>query len=167
MKHQEQDISEAIAAAVTDLAPAMAMHTVMVESRRRDEEYLPLLKDGLREVVKQKFKEEEELPILLQMLLAEFALNKPKGGRPVNFFERDLAIYLVVNATIRRGFHLARNAKSKKPTELASSIVSTALAQLGVILSEKSVVRIWRDIDKASRDDPSFPWLIWSREALP
>lgn len=113
MKHQEQDISEAIAAAVTDLAPAMAMHTVMVESRRRDEEYLPLLKDGLREVVKQKFKEEEELPILLQMLLAEFALNKPKGGRPVNFFERDLAIYLVVNATIRRGFHLARNAESK------------------------------------------------------
>ena len=80
MKHQEQDISEAIAAAVDTLAPAVAMQAMLVESRRSDEEYLPLLKDGLREVVKQKFKEEGELPILLQMLLAEFALNKPKGA---------------------------------------------------------------------------------------
>ena len=166
MKHQEQDISEAIAAAVDTLAPAVAMQAMLVESRRSDEEYLPLLKDGLREVVKQKFKEEGELPILLQMLLAEFALNKPKGGRPVNFLERDVGIYCVVDATVQRGFHLTRNAESKKPTESASSIVSAALAQLDVVLSEKSVVRIWRDIDK-SRDDPSFPWLIRSREALP
>jgi hypothetical protein len=126
----------------------------------------------LREVISQKLQAgEAALPPNLLQYVVSYVLtnrNRPKGGRPVNFLERDSAIHSVVDATIRRGFLLARNETTKSATESASSIVSTALAKLGVTLSEKSVTRIWRDIDEMSQH-PSMrlPWRVRSGEALP
>jgi hypothetical protein len=109
----------------------------------------------LREVISQKLQAgEAALPPNLVQYVVSYVLtnrNRPKGGRPVNFLERDSAIHSVVDATIRRGFLLARNETTKSATESASSIVSTALTKLGVTLSEKSVTRIWRDIDEMSQ----------------
>jgi hypothetical protein len=110
----------------------------------------PQLEIWLNEVVRQKLQAGEDLPRPLQLYLASLVLNKSKGGRPVNFLERDSAIYSVVTATIKRGFHLERNTASydRNSTESASSIVATALSELGIALSEKNVARIWRDISE-------------------
>jgi hypothetical protein len=156
---QDQDqVTAAVAAAIAALKPAVtggafegaSKQAVWVEHERLAEMERPQLEIWLNEVVRQKLQAGEDLPRPLQLYLASLALNKSKGGRPVNFSVRDSAIYNVVTATIKRGFHLERNIAScdRDSTKSASSIVATALSELGITLSEKNVARIWRDIDK-------------------
>jgi hypothetical protein len=159
MKQQppdQEEVTAAVNAAMAALEPAVtsgafegaSKQAVWVELVRRVKEERPQLEIWLNEVVRQKLQAGEDLPRLLQLYLASLVLNKSEGGRPVNFLARDSAIYSVVTATIKRGFHLERNVAPRDATESASSITVTALTKLGITLSEKSVARIWRDIDK-------------------
>jgi hypothetical protein len=153
-RHDEEQVTAAVAAAMATLEPAVTdgvfegrsaffkVHDRIVRMQR------PLLETKLKEVIRQKLQAGEEFPPLLQKWLASYVLAKPKEGRPVKFQERDYAIYRAVGATIRRGFHLASN-DATRGAESASLIVSTALANLGIELSEKNIARIWRNFPKS------------------
>jgi hypothetical protein len=103
----------------------------------------------LREVASEKLQAREALlpPNLTRYIVSNVLADpdRPKNpGRPPGHFDRDAWVYLVVSDTLKRGFRLARNATTK--SESASSIVTAALSELGVTMSEKSVARIWRDM---------------------
>ena len=78
------------------------------------------------------------------------------GGRPRKFFDRDLCIYYAVERirAVEGGkfnFNPTRNPESKrKRQESASSIVVKALKELGVVMSEKRVERIWQEIHRST-----------------
>jgi hypothetical protein len=154
MKHDQDQITAAIAAAKAVLEPAVADGVFKGESEQavlirnlweRQQSEGPAL---LKAVVLQKLQAGEEFPPLLQMWLASYVLAKSKEGRPTKFQERDYAIYRAVGATIQRGFHLARNDETRL-AESACSIVSAALANFDIELSEKNIARIWRNFPKS------------------
>jgi hypothetical protein len=111
----------------------------------------------LRKVISEKLLANETLPPNLQQYLVNHILltdrntqRVNKGGRPAaDFFMRDAVIYTTVEATIDRGFRSTRNDTStSRGGESACSIVSTALVELDVTLSEKSVAAIWQKLHK-------------------
>jgi hypothetical protein len=118
----------------------------------------------LREVAGEKLQAGLPLPPNLARYVVDKLANRNTGGpsrgkRPGNFFDRDAWVYLAVKNTIERGFRLERNAATGSAS--ASSIVATALSELGVTMSEKSVARIWRDKHPdLSRHDNEIPILI-------
>jgi hypothetical protein len=94
--------------------------------------------DGLlREVAIEKVQAGLPLPPNLAKYIADFLADPNRSNRgkpPGNFFDRDAWVYLAVKNTIERGFRLERNVASELAS--ASSIVTAALSELGVTLSE-------------------------------
>jgi hypothetical protein len=111
---------------------------------------------ALREVISEKVLAHETLPRNLEQYLINYILpigrntkRVNKGGRPAgDFLIRNAVICRAVTATMSHGFHSERNdipSRNDIPrVESACSIVVLALKELGVVLTEKSVARIWR-----------------------
>jgi hypothetical protein len=70
-----------------------------------------------------------------------------RRGSPQKYYSRDFMVYLTVYEMVEDGFSATRNSatKDRELRESACSIVSAALAELGVNLSEKSIERIWKE----------------------
>lgn len=102
----------------------------------------------LREIARSRSR--EGLPPNLAIYLAD---QKPDQRGNPGKFDRDVIVYFAIEG-IRRGrfnFNPTRNTESKrKRQESASSIVVKALRELGVILPEKTVERIWLRIHRST-----------------
>jgi hypothetical protein len=104
----------------------------------------------IRKVIAEKLQADETLPSNLRGYLVNHIVLadqiRQRVGRPVaHVFMRDTAIYVAVETVIDRGFHPTRNDTSiSRGDASACSIVSAALAELDVTLSEKSVAAIWQ-----------------------
>jgi hypothetical protein len=88
------------------------------------------------------------LPPNLEEYIAGLLTGRHKLDRRVNptaIFIRDALIFCVVGQVGKLGFDVSRNEAATLYRASASSIVSTALKDLGVTLSEKTIARIWRE----------------------
>ena len=115
-----------------------------------------MINAAIREVISEKVLAHETLPPNLEQYLINYILpisrntkRVNKGGRPAgDFLVRNSVIRRAVRATMSRGFHSERNdipSHNDIPRgKSACSIVVLALKELGVVLTEKSVARIWR-----------------------
>lgn len=105
-----------------------------------------LADDLLRKIACKALREGREvMPPNLAEYISEVLANGRRPGRPgaPQKFERDTWIYGAVEKVRKLGFNATRNVTSEHAS--ACSIVTTALAELGVALSEKSVERIWEE----------------------
>jgi hypothetical protein len=100
----------------------------------------------LRDVAAKKL--QTGLPPNLAEYIAGALAGRHKPDRRVNptdIFIRDAWIFCVVGEVRKLGFDISRNEAAIQYRASASSIVSTALEDLGVTLSEKTIARIWRE----------------------
>jgi hypothetical protein len=100
---------------------------------------------ALREVARRKLHEglPPNLARYVASLLAADYKAPDRRGHPPNH-ARDLFIHATVETVKAHGFDVTRNTATREH-ESACSIVATALAELGVVLSEKSIERIWKE----------------------
>jgi hypothetical protein len=109
---------------------------------------------ALREVARRKLR--EGLPPNLAQYIASLLADdwKPPDGRghPPNH-ARNLFIHAAVETIKAHGFDVMRNTATREH-ESACSIVAAALAELGIVLSEKSIERIWKEIQRGILSSP-------------
>jgi hypothetical protein len=94
----------------------------------------------LHEVALEKLRETPNLAAYIGKILDRGQPGR-RGARQ-KYYTRDAWVYFAVEEIKALGFDVTRNSETKD-RESASSIAATALAQLGVSLSEKSIERIW------------------------
>jgi hypothetical protein len=108
---------------------------------------------ALRKIAQGKLQKGSPLPPNLAQyidsLLADDRKPPDRRGHPSKF-ARNLFVHAAVETIKRRGFAVTRNDSSAEYRASASSIVSSALDELGVTLSEKAVAGIWLQIHRSS-----------------
>jgi hypothetical protein len=98
----------------------------------------------------------EVLPLELQEYLVSIAkegvpFKRSKGGDKFKNFGRDLCINMAIQQMIELGFSPTRNAATD--AESACSIVSAALGDIGIHISEAGVAKVWEKHLKDERED--------------
>jgi hypothetical protein len=88
----------------------------------------------------------ERLPPKLAGYVAERLRghNRAARGRPRKHIDRDVFIHQAVEAVRKCGFDATRNAASEPDS--ACSIAMAALQELGVLMNEANVVRVYREV---------------------
>jgi hypothetical protein len=74
--------------------------------------------------------------------------SRPDRRGAPHKFDRDVCIFYAVEDIKQRGFHAMRH-EATEHRESASSIVASALKELGVTMPEKSIERIWQGIHRS------------------
>jgi hypothetical protein len=107
---------------------------------------------ALREIARRSLQKGSPLPPnLAQYIVSLLAADwQPPDRRGHSKFARDLFVHAVVETIKKRGFDLTRNESAANYRASASSIVASALDELGVTLSEKRVAAIWLQIHRSS-----------------